>query len=253
SCAAALSAPSQEVRKTVTVLFCDVTGSTALGEQLDSEALRRVMLRYFETVREVIERHGGTVEKFIGDAVMAVFGVPRVHEDDALRAASAAIEVREALSVLNAELARAYGATLEVRIGINSGEVVTGTDERLATGDAVNVAARLEQAAQPGEIVLGENTVRLVRAAAEVELLEPLAVKGKAEPLRAARLVSVTAPVRPLDAPMVGRRSELERLRQEFGDVVRDRVCRLSTVVGEAGVGKSRLVACFLETLEAAT
>src|SRR6266571_485044 len=139
-------------RKTVTILFCDVTGSTALGEELDPESLREVIQRYFAEMRAAIERHGGTVEKFIGDAVMAVFGVPHVHEDDALRAVRAAAELREALEPLNAELERDYGTTLSVRIGVNTGEVVTGTEERLATGDAVNVAARLEQAAQPGEI-----------------------------------------------------------------------------------------------------
>ncbi len=156
SCGATLDAPGpqpREVRKTVTVIFCDVTGSTALGERLDPESLRRVMARYFEAMRTVIERHGGTVEKFIGDAVMAIFGVPVLHEDDALRAVRAACEMRAALVPLNDELERDYGTTLSLRTGVNTGEVVTGTEERLATGDAVNVAARLEQAAQPGEIL----------------------------------------------------------------------------------------------------
>jgi class 3 adenylate cyclase len=160
-CGAALastSADSGERRKVVTILFCDVTGSTALGEQLDPESLRRVMARYFEEMRRVIERHGGTVEKFVGDAVMAVFGVPVVHEDDALRALRAVSEMQAALVDLNTELARDYGTALELRIGVNSGEIVTGTDERLVTGDAVNVAARLEQAARPGEALLGEAT-----------------------------------------------------------------------------------------------
>src|SRR6266704_6816199 len=114
-------------RKTVTILFCDVTGSTALGEQLDPESLREVIQRYFAEMRTVIERHGGTVEKFIGDAVMAVFGVPQVHEDDALRAVRAAEELRGALEHLNEELQREYGTKLAVRIGLNTGEVVTGT------------------------------------------------------------------------------------------------------------------------------
>jgi len=160
ACGAALAAePAREARKTVTVLFCDVTGSTQLGEQLDPESLRRVMARYFEVAKDVIERHGGAVEKFIGDAVMAVFGVPAVHEDDALRAVRAAAELRDALGGLNAELAESYGTRLELRTGVNTGEVVTGTEERLATGDAVNVAARLEQAAQPGEVLLGNETL----------------------------------------------------------------------------------------------
>src|SRR6266536_4274604 len=122
SCGAPLG-EQREVRKTVTVVFCDVTGSTALGERLDPESLRHVMARYFEAMRTVIERHGGTVEKFIGDAVMAVFGVPTVHEDDALRAARAATEMREALPGLNEELERDYGTRLELRIGVNTGEV----------------------------------------------------------------------------------------------------------------------------------
>ena len=141
---------SREQRKTVTVLFCDVTGSTALGESTDPEALRALLARYFERMKGIVESHGGTVEKFIGDAVMAVFGVPQVHEDDALRACRAAVEMREALPELG----------VQARIGLNTGEVVTGTEERLATGDAVNVAARLEQAAQPGEILIGADDAR---------------------------------------------------------------------------------------------
>src|SRR5579859_2747009 len=137
-----------ETRKTVTVLFCDVQGSTALGEQQDPEQVRRVLSRYFEVAREVLRRHGGTVEKFMGDAVMAVFGVPVLHEDDAVRAVRAAMEMQAALPELG----------ILARIGINSGEVVTGTAERLATGDALNVAARLEQAATPGEVLIGQAT-----------------------------------------------------------------------------------------------
>src|SRR6266508_1539245 len=139
----AAGAPTREQRKTVTVLFCDVTGSTSLGESVDPEALRRLLARYFERMKAIVEHHGGTVEKFIGDAVMAVFGVPLLHEDDALRAVRAAVEMREAFP----------GLGVQGRIGVTTGEVVTGTEERLATGDAVNVAARLEQAAQPGEIL----------------------------------------------------------------------------------------------------
>src|SRR5918992_1221091 len=143
-------------RKRVTVLFSDVIASTALGEGLDPETLRGLLARYFETAKDVVERHGGTVEKFIGDAVMAVFGVPTLHEDDAWRAARAAAALRDAITSLNDDLAREYGTRLALRIGVNTGEVVTGTDERLATGDAVNLAARLEQAAAPNEILLGE-------------------------------------------------------------------------------------------------
>src|SRR6059058_670141 len=144
-------------RKTVTVLFCDVTGSTALGESVDPEALRGLLARYFERMKAIVERHGGSVEKFVGDAVMAVFGVPVAHEDDALRAVRAAAEMRDALPELN----------VQARIGVMTGEVVTGTEERLATGDAVNVAARLEQAAQPGEVLIGADTLALVAPAVE--------------------------------------------------------------------------------------
>src|SRR5204862_2064745 len=142
---------SREQRKVVTVLFCDVTGSTELGERLDPEALRALLARYFERRKGIVERHGGTVEKFIGDAVMAVFGVPVVHEDDALRAVRAAVEMRDALPELG----------LQARIGVNTGEVVTGTAERLVTGDAVNVAARLEQVAAPRMVLLGAGTLQL--------------------------------------------------------------------------------------------
>ena len=152
---------ASEVRKTVTIVFCDVVGSTAMGEALDPESLRHVMERYFDAMRAAIERHGGTVEKFIGDAVMAVFGVPQVHEDDALRAVRAAADMREALAALNEELDRDHGMTLACRIGVNTGEVVAGAgDQTIVTGDAVNVAARLEQAASPGEILLGRRHLR---------------------------------------------------------------------------------------------
>jgi class 3 adenylate cyclase/tetratricopeptide (TPR) repeat protein len=245
-------APVREVRKTVTVVFCDVTGSTALGEKLDPESLRHVMARYFDAMRAAIERHGGTVEKFIGDAVMAVFGVPVVHEDDALRAARAATEMRDALIGLNEELERDYGTRLEARIGVNTGEVVTGTEERLATGDAVNVAARLEQSAAPGEILLGPETMRLLRGAVTAEELEPLELKGKAEGVKAFRLVSVEGGLpRRGEAPMVGRRRELRMLGDAWERVISERTCVLFTLLGAAGVGKSRLTHEFLSGVEA--
>src|SRR5215212_1662700 len=194
-------APAREVRKTVTILFCDVIGSTALGERLDPEATRKLMSRYFETARAILERHGASVEKFIGDAVMAVFGIPRVHEDDALRAARAALELRDAVDAL------------ELRIGVNTGEVVAGTGETLVTGDAVNVAARLEQAAQPGEILIGDATYRLVRDAVAAEPVAAIDAKGKTDAVAAYRLRSVRegadAFARRLDAPLVGREREL--------------------------------------------
>ncbi len=259
ACGASLRAEtgSTEQRKTVTVVFSDVTGSTALGERLDPESLRRVLARYFELASQVVERHGGSVEKFIGDAVMAVFGIPHVHEDDALRAVRAAAELGESLGPLNAELERDFGTTLAVRIGINTGEVVTGTEERLATGDAVNVAARLEQAAEPGEILIGANTLGLVRDAMSVEAVPPLEAKGKSEPLAAYRLLSVDreAPAfaRRGDNPMVGRERQLKLLQNAFETVATERACHLVTVLGPAGVGKSRLVAEFVGSAQGAT
>ena len=256
-CGSALEASPvapREVRKTVTVVFTDVTGSTAMGERLDPESLRRVMSRYFVTMREVLERHGGTVEKFIGDAIVAVFGVPSLHEDDALRAVRAAADMRAALASLNEELLADWGVTIAVRTGVNSGEVVAGdpvAGEALVIGDAVNVAARLEQAAAPGEILIGAATHRLVRNAVVVEPVEQLLLKGKAEPTSAVRLVQVLEGVesfaRRLDSPMVGRDRQLDSLRRAFEGVAADRACHLFTILGTAGVGKSRLVEEFVK------
>ena len=243
ACGAELAAaPSREQRKTVTVLFCDLVSSTALGETFDPERLRALLARYYERMQAIVERHGGSVEKFIGDAVMAVFGVPVVHEDDALRAVRAALEMRDALPALG----------LQGRIGVMTGEVVTGTVERLATGDALNVAARLEQAAQPGEVLIGRPTLALVRDAAEVEPLEPLNLKGKAESVPAYRLLSLrAAPERRHEARFVGRQRELALLRIAWARVQAERRCELVTVVGDAGVGKSRLIVEVLASLDA--
>jgi class 3 adenylate cyclase len=246
------------VRKTVTVVFSDVTGSTALGEQLDPESLRRVMGSYFDEMQAVVESHEGIVEKFIGDAVMAVFGIPVVHEDDALRAVRAAAEMRERLTSLNTDLEKDWGVTIAVRTGVNTGEVVAGDasgGQRFATGDAVNVAKRFEEAAPPGEILLGEPTYRLVRDAVQVEPLEPLGLKGKSEPVGAYKLLSIEGDLpgraRRLDSPMVGRERELSALRHAYERAVGERACHLFTVLGAAGVGKSRLVAEFLSGIDA--
>ena len=256
-CGTRLVAPAaaREQRKTVTILFCDVTGSTAMGELLDPESLRQVMRRYFDSAREVIEQHGGTVEKFIGDAVMAVFGIPVLHEDDALRAVRAAAGLRDALTELNQDLERDYATSVTVRMGVNTGQVVTGTEERLATGDAVNLAARLEQAAAPGEIVIGPQTWQLVRDAVTVEPLAPLDLKGKSLPVSAYRLLSLgsgmPASLQRGETPMVGRDTPLRMLRDAFANVIDGRSCSLFTVLGAAGVGKSRLTAEFLRTVDA--
>jgi class 3 adenylate cyclase/tetratricopeptide (TPR) repeat protein len=245
---AAPPAPPQEVRKVVSIVFSDLKGSTAMGEKLDSESLREVMTRYFDAMSAELERHGGVVEKFIGDAIMAVFGLPTLHEDDALRAVRAAAGMQRALGSLNDELDRHWGVRLTVRTGVNTGQVVAGdptTGQRLVTGDAVNVAARLEQAAGAQEILLGDLTYRLVRDYVDVEEVEPLELKGKSERVRAYRLVGVREDAeraRRIDSPMVGRENELRLLRGQLQSAIDSRTCRLATVVGEAGVGKSRLI-----------
>jgi class 3 adenylate cyclase/tetratricopeptide (TPR) repeat protein len=226
---------SSALRKTVTVLFCDLVDSTGLGEQVDPERFREVLARWYDQMREPIERHGGTVEKFIGDAVMAVFGIPHVHEDDALRAVLAAVE-----------MSAAADASLQMRIGINTGEVVTGGGAAaLVSGDAVNTAKRLEQAAGSGEILIGAATRQLVANAVELDHVGAIAAKGKQLPVEAWRVVGTipgAAPfARRLDAALVGRIDELAFLRAQLDAVEREGTCALVTVFGTAGVGKSRL------------
>ena len=208
-------------------MFCDLADSTNLGEQLDPESLRRVISRYYEEMTQTVERHGGTTVKFIGDAVMAVFGMPVVHENDALRAVRTAAEMSPALDRLNRELEERWGVRLDIRTGVNTGEVVVcepGSAESAVVGevvgDAVNVAARLEQAATAGEVLIGADTYRLVRDTVNAEAVEPLEVKGKARPVRAYRLLDVVSGeadgARPLDSPIVGRDRELEQLTEAF-------------------------------------
>jgi class 3 adenylate cyclase/tetratricopeptide (TPR) repeat protein len=229
-------------RKVVTVLFCDVVGSTALGESVDPEALQGLLARYFERMKAIVESHGGSVEKFIGDAVMAVFGVPVAHEDDALRACRAAVEMRDALPELG----------VEGRIGVNTGEVLAGTEERLATGDAVNVAARLEQAAQPGEVLIGSETLALVGSAVELGEERSLELKGKSEPVAARPLLAVReAPERSHTSRFVGRERELQQLADAWDRALAGPRCELVTVVGDPGVGKSRLVSEALARFDA--
>jgi class 3 adenylate cyclase/tetratricopeptide (TPR) repeat protein len=247
------SAAPRELRKTVTVVFSDVANSTRLGEQLDPESHRRVMGSYFEAMRAVLERHGGTVEKFIGDAVMAVFGIPVLHEDDALRAVRAAAEMRDAVVDLNRELRRDRAFELSIRTGVNTGEVVAGepgTAQTLVTGDAVVVAKRLEETAAPDEIQLGEGTYRLVKDNVAAEPLGPLSAKGK-QAIPAWRLVDVLGAEVPLrlDSPIVGRAGDLATLEGTFDLVEEGRSCHLFTVLGPAGIGKSRLIHEFVSEL----
>ncbi|MGH2724723.1 MAG: ATP-binding protein, partial [Actinomycetota bacterium] len=243
-------------RKTVTIVFTDIVGSTTLGEGLDPEVLRRVMTTYFDRMRAVLEGHGGTVEKYIGDAIVAVFGIPEIHEDDALRAIRASQEMRAALDELNRDLEDRHGVRIEARTGVNTGEVLAedGRPDAPLTADAANLAARLEQAAAPGEILLGDPTYRLVRDAVTVEPAGPLELKGKAEPQQAWRLLEVSPQgpgiARRLDSPIVGRDDDLALLRQAFETATGEPACRLVTVIGTPGLGKTRLATEFIAWLE---
>jgi class 3 adenylate cyclase len=244
----------REVRKIVSVVFSDVAGSTALAEQLDPESLRRALTRYFQVARQVHERHGGVVEKFIGDAVMAAFGTPCVHEDDALRAVRAAVELRDAMAALNRELERELQVTLSVRTGVNTGLVLAGGEDEgqpFVAGDAVNVAARLERAAGPGEVLLGEATYRLVVDAVAVEPVAPFVPRGMLTPVAVYRVLTVarngTGLARREDTPLVGRTGELAWLDRMLDRGIAGQVCQLVTLLGDPGVGKSRLVRAFGE------
>ncbi|TAK01949.1 MAG: adenylate/guanylate cyclase domain-containing protein [Chloroflexota bacterium] len=250
--------PAQELRKVVTIVFSDLKGSTSLGESLDPEAVREVEARYFEAMRAPLLAHGGTLEKYIGDAIMAVFGFPRVREDDALRAVRAAHGMQRALAALNVELEREYGVTLANRTGVNTGPVVANSDpnanQQIVTGDTVNVAARLEQSAPAQEVLIGELTYQLVRDEVVVESVEPLELKGKAERVPAYRLVDVRAPAsgaleegggRGAPTPFVGRTGELARLGEALEEAEEFSACRIRLLVGDAGVGKSRVVREF--------
>jgi class 3 adenylate cyclase len=241
----------------VTILFADVAGSTALGEQLDPERLRDVLGSFFAAMRREIEAEGGTVEKFIGDAVVAVFGVPTAHEDDPTRALRAALRMRRGLERLNRSLEDVHAIRLAMRIGVNTGVVVAraipGPGEGFVTGDAVNVAARLEQGADPGQILVGERTVRAARDVTFRELGH-LTLKGKREGVRAYELLDedVAEPrtaqrtdARLYRTPMVGRIAELTMVRSVFDRCAADRRPQLVTVYGDAGVGKTRLVEEF--------
>jgi class 3 adenylate cyclase/ketosteroid isomerase-like protein len=244
SCGASVVAPdalAEGARKVVTAVFADLVGSTALQEALDAESVLRVMDRFYEAMRGVIESQDGRVEKFIGDAVVAVFGVPSVREDDALRAVRAAAEMSAALGELNEELERVWGVRLAMRVGVNTGELVV-REEGILVGDTMNTAARLEQAAGAGEVLVGRATWRLVHHAVELEPVTALELKGKAGRARAWRLVSASrAEGPPAEAPLVGRVGELERLRSALDDAVSGRACRLVSVIGLPGVGKTRL------------
>jgi DNA-binding SARP family transcriptional activator len=230
-------------RKPVTVLYSDVANAGELAESLDPEALRALLASYFAETKAAAVRHGGVVERYIGEAAMAVFGLPAVHEDDALRALRAAVEMRSAAAELG----------IDARFGVASGEVVVGAAERLVAGGAVATAARLEQAARPGEILVGAGVLELARDAASAEALAPLAPAGRGSPVPAWRLLSVSArpPERDFDSPFVGRRRELDALTAAWERASAERRCELVTLLGAAGLGKSRLVAELLRRTDA--
>ncbi|MEU0353717.1 adenylate/guanylate cyclase domain-containing protein [Streptomyces cyaneofuscatus] len=247
---APVAPPAEDERKPVTVLFCDLVGSTALSGVLDPETLRAVTLRYFEAMSAQIVARGGTPEKFIGDAVMAVFGVPVVREDDARRALAAALGMRRALDALNEELHASLGIRLTTRVGVNTGQVVAGSDatarQALVSGEVVNIAARLEQSAGPGEILIGPQTLLAAGPTVTAEPTGPLQLKGKRDSVEAYRLLALGADdpelLRRFDAPFVGRTPELESLAVSLDETVREGRPGLLRVTGEAGIGKTRLV-----------
>ena len=245
-----LARPAMQFRRLVTILFVDVVESMALAEALDPEALGTVLRRYFETVSTAVARHGGTVEKYAGDAVMAAFGIPISHEDDALRAARAALDIRVGITALNEQLAQQHEVALEIRIGIESGEVVaapTDARQRLVTGEAVGIASKLEAAADPDSIVVGELAGRLIDHAATLEPLGAIEIKGKRDPVQAYRLVDLSPIAATFaqrqDARLVGRKRELAGLRRTLKRAVDSSAVRVAVVIGSPGVGKSRLAA----------
>jgi DNA-binding SARP family transcriptional activator/class 3 adenylate cyclase len=239
---------SPGARRLVSIVFADLVGSTGLGERLDPESMHALLDRYTEVCGAVIERHGGTVEGFIGDAVVGVFGLAELHEDDALRAVRAAVELREAGAALSAELERERGVGIAMKFGVESGEVFLRAGTRrspFAAGDAFNVASRLEGSAPEGEILLGEHTYPLVRDFVRAEPLEPLALKGRAAKVQAWRLLGLetgAGPRRSPGSPFVNRARELEQLRGTFAQVCDEQACKAVTVIGPAGIGKSRVV-----------
>ena len=238
-----------EERKLVTILFADVTGSTALGESLDPEDVRALMGRYYAHAREVVAAHGGTVEKFIGDAVMAVFGLTQAHGDDAERALAAAMALRE--TVANDEV---LGQSFQLRIGVNTGEVVATSDpssgDFLITGDAVNVAARLQQHTSPGEITAGERTANAARTAFAFDEPRLVEVKGKKLPLHVYPLKGVLSTRTVFRPPFVGRKTDLMQLELLKERVIEEEIPQLVSIVAPAGTGKTRLLEEFLKRID---
>jgi class 3 adenylate cyclase/tetratricopeptide (TPR) repeat protein len=248
---ATLAAPAPgtaDRRKRITVLFADLAGSTAMQETMDPETVRRLMGRWTTAMRAAIAEHGGLIDHFAGDGIVATWGAADVREDDALRAVRGAWEMRTALAAINEELDARFGQRLRMRIGVHTGDVVISA-EGFIIGDTMNTAARLEQNAAEGEVLIGPLTWRLVRDHTHVEAVEPIAAKGKRKPVPAWRVLSLEAPAAAAAAPFVGRDDELARLRDAFDEAATSRECRLAVVIGSPGIGKSRLADEFVATL----
>ena len=242
----ATGVPAQETRKLVTALFCDLVGSTSLAEKHDPEVLRPILGGYFDEMRDAVERHGGQVEKFIGDAVVAIFGLPSAHEDDALRAVRAAAEMQRRMTTLDAS----SSLPLAARIGITTGEVLVPADDRPVIGDVMNTASRLQSSAQPGDVLIGEPTWRLVRETVVADAVPPIEAKGKAEPVAAWRVLDVRPSFTRVDTPFVGRGRHVRMLGEALDDAVAADGCVLVTILASPGVGKSRLASAFAASQE---
>src|SRR5215510_5629739 len=253
ACGASLAAPADPVRKAgptddtgtrkvVTIVFADLIGSTALHERLDPESVSRVMDHYHRAVRVPVEAHGGTVVQLLGDGVMCAFGVPRVAEDDAIRAVRAAVAIQQAFRDFAREEAALLG-TVGLRVAVNTGEVVVSDEYAAGIGDPLNVAARLQQEAQDGQVLIGEATQRLVGDLVTLARVGTFALKGRAEGVTAYRVVSLERPAGAAAAPFVGRDDELRRLIAVHDAAVAAPGPRLAVILGSPGLGKSRLLA----------
>ncbi len=249
------SAPTAETtvaRKTVTIVFADLAGSTGLHERLDAESARALMDRYYRTLHAVVDAHGGTVVKLLGDGVMVAFGVPRVAEDDAIRAVRAAVGMQAAFRTLADEQAAALG-TMSLRVAVNTGEVVVSGAHDDVVGDPVNVAARLQQEAHDGDVLIGEATRRLVSDLVTLEPFGSLALKGRSETVAAYRVVSLERPAGAPALAFVGRDDELRRLMVVYDAAVAARAARLAVILGSPGLGKSRLIGELVRRVAATT
>ena len=241
STSAAPSAQVGAVRKTVTVVFCDLGGSTSFGERTDAETAREVMARYHALLQDVIDTHGGTVAKFMGDGMMATFGIPEIAEDDAVRAVRAGIDVQRRFTEFAATVSAQHGETLTLRVGVNTGEVVIASGDADLIGDALNVAARLEKACRPGNVLVGEETWRLTRGEFGYDALGEVTVAGREQAVAIYEVASGGAATVETASPFVGRALEMHRLNAVFDIASSSRAARLVTVLGSPGVGKTRL------------